>query len=234
MWTLAAMLAALTALLALTGCAADAEPRPLTTGEAERLAMVRFTNYVQRTADITATVPGPGGRLRLDGRVDFINHIGYANLTTEGRSGHASSGLVLWSRTVIAFHPGAMGNLTDPPPPDGWQVRDLQASGSELDGALRLLVNLAADRPDNAQLLARSSARWLRADTIGATAVDVMEGPGQTGQPRSGEARLRYWLADDGRLRRVEARLGDQREFAVVDFTGPGGPIPTVPGLPGR
>ncbi|MCP2164308.1 hypothetical protein [Goodfellowiella coeruleoviolacea] len=219
----------------LAGCASAAEPRPLTTTEAEQLAMVRFTNYSQQTADLTTTVPAPGGRLRLTGRVDFVNHVGYASLETEGRSDQDSTGLVLWNLTTVAFHPGPAGQLNEPPPPDSWQVRELRENGSELDGALRLMLNLAADRPDNAQLLAQSSARWLRADSIGAVSVAVLEGPQQAGQAPSaqpGDARLRYWLDAEGRLHRVEARLGNQQEFAVIDFTGPGGPMPTVPGVP--
>lgn len=222
-------------LVALAGCSSTAEPRPLTTTEAEQLAMVRFTNYSQQTADLTATVPAPGGRLRLTCRIDFVNHLGYAALETEGRTDRDSAGLVLWNLTTMAFHPGKAGQVTEAPPADGWQVRALRTSGSELDAALRLMVNLAADRPDNAQLLAQSSARWLRTDSIGAVAATVLEGPqpaGQAPDSQPGDARLRYWLDVEGRLLRVEARLGDQQEFAVIDVTGPGGPLPTVSGVP--
>ena len=111
-----------------------------------------------------------------------------------------------------------------------WQVRELQERGSELDGALRLLVNLGADRPENAQLLLQSSARWLRSDKIGETTVDVLEGPKQRGK-ESDDARLRYWVDADGKLRRLEAKLGNQEELAVFTFTDSTQPVKVIPPL---
>lgn len=206
------------------------EPRGLSTTEAERLALVRFTNYTAKNAKFTASVPSPGGKLVLTGRVDFVSHLGYAAMRTDGRTDLASGGLVQWNLTKLAFHGSPTAQAVDPPPAENWQLRALQKTGSELDGALRLLVNLASDRPDNAQLLQQSTARWLRSDTIDGVAVDVLEGPKQEGKATtSDDARLRYWVDADGKLRRVEARLGDQREFAVFDFHGVGEPLTVIP-----
>ena len=167
------------------------------------------------------TVSELGGKLFLDGRVDFVHHHGHAGMRTEGRSDEFSQGLVQWNLGRMAFATA---------PSADWQVRDLQERGSELDGALRLLVNLGADRPENAQLLLQSSARWLRADRIGDTAVDVFEGPKQKDAT---DSRLRYWLDADGKLRRLEAKLGNQEELAVFDFTGPAHPVQLIPQLGG-
>ena len=210
---------ALALLLVLTACGSTPDPRPLSIPEAERLALVRFSNYTTGVSAFTASVPSPGGKLLLDGRVDFVHHHGHAGMRTEGRSDEFSQGLVQWNLGRMAFATA---------PSADWQVRDLQERGSELDGALRLLVNLGADRPENAQLLLQSSARWLRADRIGDTAVDVFEGPKQKDAT---DSRLRYWLDPDGKLRRLEAKLGNQEELAVFDFTGPGDPVQVIPPL---
>jgi len=206
-------------LLALTACSTTPDPRPLSIPEAERLALVRFSNYTTGVSAFTASVPSPGGKLQLTGRVDFVNHLGNADMSTDGRTDQFSRGLVQWNLRRLAF---ATTPSTD------WQVRDLQERGSELDGALRLLVNLGADRPENAQLLLQSSARWLRSDKVGDTAVDVFEGPKQQ---NAAEARVRYWLDSDGKLRRLEAKLGNSEELAVFDFTGSGEAVQVIPPL---
>ena len=113
----------------------------------------------------------------------------------------------------------------EPAPTEGWQVRAMRRAGSELDSALRLLVDLAADRPENPRLLRRSTARWLRSDAVDGVVVDVLE------EPAAGESRLRYWVDADGRLRRVEARLGGRRDYAVFDFRGGGTAITPIPPL---
>ncbi|GLZ33055.1 hypothetical protein Lesp02_52430 [Lentzea sp. NBRC 105346] len=214
-------------VLALVLAACAPSPRALTTGEAERLALVRFSNYSTGVTGFTAAVPSAGGKLLLDGRVDFVNHLGYAGMQTEGRSDEFSRGLLQWNLKRLAYAMTDATKPVEPLPQNGWQVRDLQEKGSELDGALRLLVNLGADRPDNAQLLLQSSARWLRTDRYEDVEVDVLEGPGQNGK----DSRLRYWVDADGKLRRLEARLGGQEDFAIFDFTGSGAPLPIIPPL---
>ncbi|GGU20438.1 hypothetical protein [Lentzea flava] len=214
--------------LAVTACSSTPDPRPLSVPEAERLALVRFSNYTTGIRAFTASVPSPGGKLVLDGRVDFVNHLGYAGMRTDGRDDEFSRGLVQWNLGRMAFATNPSAKPVDPVPMIDWQVRDLRERGSELDGALRLLVNLGSDRPENAQLLLQSSARWLRSDRIGDTAVDVFEGPKQKDAT---DARLRYWLDADGKLRRLEAKLGTQEELAVFDFTGQGDPVQVIPPL---
>lgn len=214
--------------LLMTACSTTPHPRPLSIPEAERLALVRFSNYTTGVSAFTASVPSPGGKLVLDGRVDFVNHLGYAGMRTDGRDDEFSRGLVQWNLGRMAFGTTPSIKPVDPVPAIDWQVRELRERGSELDGALRLLVNLGSDRPENAQLLLQSSARWLRSDKIGDTAVDVFEGPKQK---NAADARLHYWLDADGKLRRLEAKLGNQEELAVFDFTGSGEPVKVIPPL---
>lgn len=219
---------ALALLLVLSACSSTPDPRPLSIPEAERLALVRFSNYTTGTSAFTASVPSAGGKLVLDGRIDFVNHHGYAGMRTDGRDDQFSKGLVQWNLARMAFAMNPSTKPIDPVPVIDWQVRALQERGSELDGALRLLVNLGSDRPENPQLLLQSSARWLRSDKIGDTAVDIFEGPKQKDAT---DARLRYWVDSDGKLRRLEAKLGSQEELAVFDFTGSADPVKVIPPL---
>jgi hypothetical protein len=215
--------AAAALLAVLAGCGQQPPgPQPLTMAEAERLALVRYTNYEAKVSSVLARVPTGAGVLVLDGRVDFVRHVGYVALSTEGRTDPSSTGLLQWGPRVVAFRQGA-GPASDPPPADGWQLRGMRDKGSELDAALLLLLNVAADRPDNAQLLQQSSARKLRSDTIDGTPVDLFEGPSQPGK----SARLTYWVDAEGKLRRLSARMGDHGSDAVIEFT-PGAPPITV------
>ncbi|MGW3963310.1 hypothetical protein ACWED2_26070 [Amycolatopsis sp. NPDC005003] len=217
---------ALAVVLLVAACGAD--PRPLSAEEAERLALARFANYRFRTETFTATVPTGGGVLALRGRVDFVQGLGYAELSTEGRGDETSAGLLQWTPAAVAFRGGPGQAATDPPPPDRWQYRPLQP-GPELDTALRLVLGLGADRPDNGQLLRQSSARWVRADTVGEVAVDVIDGPQPARAPDPTKAaRVQYWLDAEGLLRRVEARVGDRPDPVVVTFT----PAPSPPPAP--
>jgi hypothetical protein len=218
-------LTALAAVLLVAACGADPQPRPLSAAEAERLALARFANYRFRTETFTATVPTGAGRIALHGRVDFVGHLGYAEMSTDGRHDDASSGLLQWTPSAVAFRGGTGQAATDPPPSDRWQYRPLQ-QGPELDTALRLLLGLGADRPDNVQLLRQSTARWVRADTVGDTPVDVIDGPQPAHQDTTKAARVRYWLDTAGLLRRVEARIGDQPDPVVVSFTPAASPSP--------
>ncbi|HEV8560842.1 MAG TPA: hypothetical protein VGR06_31325 [Actinophytocola sp.] len=219
-------MAATVAAALLTGCGTDVpEPHPLTMAEAERLALVRYTNYETGVAFVTARIATGAGVLVLDGRVDFVRHLGHVALSTEGRSDPASAGLLQWGPTRVAFRQGLGQRAADPLPPDAWQLRPLRTGGSELDVTLLLLLNVANDRPDNAQLLHQSTARWLRSDAVGGTPVDLFEGPTQPGKA----ARLTYWVDRDGKLRRLDARLGDTGAEATIDFTPGAPPIPPHP-----
>lgn len=211
--------------LLLAGCApATPEPHPLTTEEAERLALVRYLNYEAGLSAVHATIPTGAGTLVLDGRVDFVTHVGHAALTTKGRADAASAGVLQWNPGLVAFRQGL--GADDPLPRDGWQLRRLQ-KGAELDVVLLVILNLANDRPDNPQLLRQSTAQWLRADAVGGVPVDVFAGPAEAGKP----ARLAYWVDRDGRLRRLTVGLSTQETDAVLTFSPTTRPVPTLPAL---
>lgn len=116
------------------------------------------------------------------------------------------------------------------PPTDGWRLRRLlpgtgdsrPADPSAVDSALALLLNLSADQPDSAQLLAHSGSRWLRQDRTSGYEVDVLLGPaippsesdvdaGPT--PTTGASledmggAVQYWLDAEGQLHRLNALL---------------------------
>jgi hypothetical protein len=185
--------------LVLVGCG----PRTLSADEAARLANVRVANHVARFSSVDARVPTAGGVVRLVGRIDFVSRTGSAALTTEGRSDPASGGDLQWNAEVLAVRQGS----------SGWQYRPLQ-QGAELDTVLVLLAGLSSDRPDDVP----DSARWLRSDTVGGTAVDVIE-----------DGRLTYWVSDAGQLTRLDAQVGDQT--AAITFTPGAAPFETLPDL---
>lgn len=219
----------LVALVLLSACGRP-EPHPLTAEEAERLALVRYLNHEAGLTAVRATIPSGAGTLVLDGRVDFVDHLGHAVLTTEGREDDASAGILQWNPRLVAFRQGRGQHATDPLPPDGWRLRTIESTGSELDVVLLLLLNIANDRPDNPQLLRQSTARWLRTDSVGDVPVDVFTGPAEAGRT----ARLAYWVDQEGKLRRLTARLGERPTEAVLTFSPTDEALVPLPALTTR
>jgi hypothetical protein len=173
-------------LLLLAACGAPAA-RPISAPEAEHLARVRAE---AKAATIHARIPTGAGILVLTGRVDFVDRVGEATMTTEGRTDPASAGPIKWDPAQLAFQ---------------GRSRALRRDGSELDATLLLLVSLHADRPDPAEL--RRSVRWLRSEDLAGAQVDVFEGD-----------RLTYWVDAEANLRRLQARLGDSQPV-VIDLS---------------
>lgn len=221
--------AVLLVVLVLAGCGSAPAPHPLTQEQAELLAVIRFKNYEHRLVSFQGRVPSAAGTLELAGRIDYRRGIGYGTLRTEGGSGHGSTGVLQWSGRALAFLAGAT-DAADSPPVGQWQVRPIQAPGGELDTALALLLGLGSDRPDNAQLLRQSNARWLRPEAVSGIPVDVFEGPGAAGRRESG-SRLRYWVAADGDLCRVEARIGAAESDTSFDLVPGAAPFTALPQL---
>lgn len=220
----------LLAVLMLAACGSGPEPHPLTQEQAELLAVARFTNYGHRVVTFVGRIPSAAGTLELTGRVDYVHGVGYGTLRTEGGNGYGSAGVLQWNRRALGFLAGAT-QAGDPPPAGQWQMRPLQAPGGELDTALALLLGLGNDRPDNAQLLRQSDARWLRSDRVDGTAVDVFEGPHTAGRPGTSAPRLRYWVAGNRDLRRVEARIGSAELDASFELTPGAAPFAAMPQL---
>ncbi|MFE3761767.1 hypothetical protein ACFXPI_08365 [Streptomyces sp. NPDC059104] len=228
----------LASLLVLTACSTPTPdskapaPRPLTAREADRMALVRFTTFRRGSGDVTATIPSGGRSITLTGRIDWRGHHGYAELRDDATP--PTRELVHWNPRGVVDRPRWTGGLPDRPPANGWELHPLQPHTAALDSMLLLLLNLGSDRPDNAQLLARSDARWLRDDRIDGTPVIVAAGPGAPGAP-AGSGRLgntRYWIDADGRLLRFQARLGGEVQWATAEF--PARPVRPLPDPPAQ
>jgi hypothetical protein len=91
-------------------------------------------------------------------------------------------------------------------------------STAPLDRALRLVLSVAADRPADAQLLARSGPLWLRDERLDGHGYGVFAGPRPSASATPADASaLTYWIDTDGNLRRVTDRMSPGR-YATVDF----------------
>lgn len=207
-------------------------PRPLTAAEADRLGVTRFRNHTAGAREVALAIPHEGRTMLLRGAVDFRSHLGYGVLTGADPEGPV---LVQWTMAAVVVRPWvADRELPARPPRDGWVGRRLAPAGATLDTALLLTLNLAGDRPENAQLLSQNGARWLRSERAGGKPVDVVSGPA----PATGEARrsrTRFWLTADGTMVRFEADV-ETAEQPIVATLGEEhtGPVRRVPGLRDR
>ncbi|WP_334150201.1 hypothetical protein [Microbacterium sp.] len=178
-------------------------PRPLTTAEAERLAVARFLNVEGRGVRFTTSFDASEGAVELRGVLDFGDDVGTANASIDG-----APEVIQWDADTVLRWQDAGGGASPPTSlPEGQAVsRRLDPSTSVLDLMLCLLSSLGADQPADAAVLQQSGARWLRTDEVDGTAVDVVAGPRSGG--RAGDAgRTRYWIDAGGRLLRFEADL---------------------------
>ncbi|MFI0780353.1 hypothetical protein [Streptomyces sp. NPDC021212] len=220
-------------LLGSSACTQDKPHTPavattapaLTTPQAELLALTRFTNYRRGAAQVTADIPVQGHLARLTGHLDWRHRTGLAILKGNGGILEHGRHLLRWDHTTVSVQHNWTGHLPTRPPRHGWARRALTTRASTIDTTLLLLLNLAADRPDNARLLLRSGARRLGDEKVAGTPVTLFAGPSvttsQAAAPEAGrtaEGRTRYWIDADGRLRRFSARLGGSTEWLVATF----------------
>jgi hypothetical protein len=223
---------ALTLLVLLSGsaCTQDKPPVPasattapaLTTPQAELLALTRFTNYRRGAAQVTADVPVLQGHpARLTGRLDWRHGTGLAILQGNGGDLEHGRHLLRWNRTSVSVQRDWTGPLPTHPPREGWAQRTLTARTSTVDTTLLLLLSLAADRPDNAQLLLRSGARRLGQETVEGVPTTVFAGPSTPapGTTRTTPGHTRYWIDADGGLRRFSARPSGAGGWLLATFT---------------
>lgn len=233
----AAVAAALTCWLALTSCTGsgqpdpeDGAPRPLTAEEADRVALARFTTYRRGTGNVTMTIPSRGRTITLNGRIDWRRHLGYAEIRADAES--SARELIQWNLTNVTTRPNWPGGLPKHPPATGWEAHRLTPHASPLDAALLLLLNLGTDRPDNAQLLARSGARLIRHGQVAKAPVIVVAGPAAAtaGADQSKHGNTRYWIDADGRLLRFSARAGGESAWMTAELPqNPADPLPSAP-----
>jgi hypothetical protein len=107
------------------------------------------------------------------------------------------------------------------PPADGWTRsawNQRPNTSSDIDLLLTTVIGLGSGTLGDPTAL-RSSASWLRTDTIGAVPVTVFELRG-----------LRYWVGRDGVLRRLEVHTasGGYGYLDLVPGTVPVLPKPTA------
>lgn len=192
----------------LISCSPQPSPetvRPLSGAEAQRLAIMRVTNYRDGRAGLHATIGPPGAETEVTGGVDWGRQLVY--LTVGGSGAGEYRGLLQSVPGLVATRPAdppatspepggspptditpppeltPPPGLTPPPvlpPGDGWRVRRWDTSdptNSPLDSFLALVFAAAADRPDRPEALERSEARWLGTDHAGGARVDVLLGP---------------------------------------------------------
>ncbi|MCP2164834.1 hypothetical protein [Goodfellowiella coeruleoviolacea] len=207
-------------------------PRPLTSDEANRLAMTRFRNYEAGGRAVTITVPTTAGGLVITGSVDYRAQLGYGVVHGTGRD-TSSDGLIQWSTSTVFVHPMANAPAEAPaaPPGSDWHHRPLQTSGSSLDSSLLIALSLGSDRPDNAELLRQNGAAWVGSDQVADHQVDVMSGPAAAGRP-STAGNVRYWIDSDGTTHRVQADVASEPQPVVIDFdTRDYVPVQPAPGV---
>lgn len=229
----AALAAAGAVVAAASGSGNGGGKRALTSAEANRLAITRFRNYEAGGRAVTITVPGTAGNLVITGSVDYRAKLGYGVVHGTGRD-TSSDGLIEWTATSVRVDPMTDTPATAPvtPPTTGWYSRPLQQTGSSLDSSLLIALSLGSDRPDNAQLLPQNGASWVGQDQVAGRQVDVMTGPAANGSAGTA-ATVRYWIASDGTMYRVQAALASETQPAVIDFdTQKYTAVPSTPSAP--
>ncbi|MFC0528379.1 hypothetical protein [Phytohabitans kaempferiae] len=176
-----------TGLVSCTPVEKQVEARPLSATEAQRLAGMRARNFEDARVGIRATLGKPGADIKLAGWVDWRRPLVYlaATAPTPG----PDDGLLQAVPGVIATRPGrADGGLPpETPPAKEWRVRPSTATAAQpapIDSFVALLFAIAAEKPDHADLLARSDSRWLGTDRIADLPVDVLLGPALPPQPK--------------------------------------------------
>jgi hypothetical protein len=216
------------------GLAVSSEPlapavRAITSDEADRMALARLTTYMASPVAVTVRVDDGGMVEQVSGMVDYRTGHAVGSYTVQGDRAALGRGLIAWDGGGLGIAP--MPRDGSAPlvaaariPPSGWSPRAYTTD--PLDAALKLVMGLGADRPDNAQLLAQSGPRWLGAQEIDGRQYDIFSGPhpapqhsGAAADP-GGLSPLTYWIDATGDLRRVRMRMQGIPEPTVVDFLG--------------
>jgi hypothetical protein len=188
--------------------AADTE-RPLTRDEWSLLAGTHFQNHDRGGASFQLAVQvGEGATINLQGRIDWREHVGYAQVSGRGvetgvREVYWSDDAVLEARDDLAPLLAQAGVAAGP-----WVVREPDPEGRQLDQALALVTGLASEQRDNPQVLQQQAeSAFLRDDTLRDVDVVVLR-----------YDRLTYWLAaDDGRMVRFESNNASGTRPTVFD-----------------
>lgn len=208
------------ACLILTGCGQDA-PRQLTEAEAQRLATVRLANRTDGGAAVRTTIVQNGERLAVSGWIDWRRPVVYLAVSGERKAlVQAVPGGVAVLEPADA---AADGMPPIPLPPGTWAARPLvlDRPATGFDTLAGVLLALAADRPENPQLLRQQGAAWLGRDG----SLEIYRGPG-AGKGGSSGGRTKYWLDERSRLHRLELNPTSGQRM-TVEFERAA--IPSIP-----
>lgn len=231
-------------LIGTTACGAGDAARPLTQEEAQRLALARLTVYESGPAAVRLRVPTADAEVSVEAVVDYAAHRASGSYSALGHEGR-----VAWDQATVSVAPGAVSAgqeraVARPGAATRWSRRPY--TRDPLDRALRLVLALGSDRPENAQLLAQSGPKWLGEKRIRGRVYTLFAGPRPARVPEglgahtpnsdkpSGASPVTYWVDATGALGRVEAQMASGEEPMTVDFTGrhrsplPPGPWPST------
>ena len=164
-------LAALTAVLLLTGCVDD-DPnasRPpgdeITTEEAQVLAEVLNRNYGAGGAEVTVSAPySPDAVLELTGTVDFTTSEGTLDAVTSYSNGQPEETRTVYftaDRILIGNLPGFATAMADAGRPEALYLRlDLDQSRRLIDNVIGMIQRLGAEVPDDPDNLIAAGYTW--------------------------------------------------------------------------
>ena len=196
---------------------APVQPRPVTADEAQLLANLPVRDRTARGGQVTLTVPvGGSGLVKAAGWLDWRIPAAYLALRDLDNSGAGT--LLRADRTGVVSRTGPPAD-TPPlrPPTDGWTLsawNQRPNASADIDLLLTTVIGLGSGTRGDASAL-RTSASWLRTDTIGTVPVTVFELRG-----------LRYWVGRDGVLLRLEVRTAGGG-YGYLDLTP--GAVPVLP-----
>ena len=180
--------------------------RPLTQQEASTLAQASFLNYDEGGAlfDVTTVTEPNGPQLQLRGMVDWKTHSGSANVIANVPRSSLRS--VWWQKDAMyerrpSLDP-AIESVTGVRQPV--LIRKPDISGRRLDQVVSVVVGLASQQAENAQLILQTSgSAYMRKDELRGRSVDVM---------RYGQRSI-FWIdSESGHMMRFEGanKLGNQ------------------------
>lgn len=193
----------------LSACGRNEETngeRPLTQQEASVLAQTSFLNFDEGGAlfDVNTVTQPNGPQLQLRGMVDWKTHSGSANIKVADSQSSITS--VWWQKDAIfERRPSldakiqAMTGISR-----SVLVRKPDTSRRRLDQVIGIVVGLASQQAENAQLILQTSgSAYLRSDELRGRKVDVM---------RYGQRSI-FWIdSSTGKMWRFEGvnKLGNQ------------------------
>ena len=200
-----------TPLLATCSGGRDSGPTPLTRQQASVMAELLYRNRESGGATFTLSTPlGPeGGTLTLSGEVDWVGHHGHAIVATSEPIDDPLTEVWWTLENVFERRPSLDEDLIDLGVAMTASVieRPVDLERRRIDQLIALVVALAAEQPENAELILQAEgSAFLRVDELRGVDVEVL---------RYGDRSI-YWVdPTSGRLLRFEG-TDESRTFPIV------------------